>query len=78
MLRFNRRQILAGTVAAAALATLAPTAHAQSFPAKPITLVVPYPAGGPTDVIARIVAQDLSGSLGQNVVVDNRAGASGA
>lgn len=52
--------------------------RAQSFPSRPITLVVPYPAGGPTDAIARFVAQDLSTSLGHNVVVDNRAGASGA
>lgn len=52
--------------------------RAQSFPAKGITIVVPYPAGGPTDAIARFVAQDLSGSIGQNVIVDNRAGASGA
>lgn len=52
--------------------------RAQSFPTRPITLVVPYPAGGPTDAIARFVAQDLSASLGHNVVVDNRAGASGA
>ena len=60
-------------------AVLAPTVlRAQSFPTKPITLVVPYPAGGPTDAIARFVAQDLSTSIGQNVVVDNRAGASGA
>lgn len=52
--------------------------RAQSFPTKPVTLVVPYPAGGPTDAIARFVAQDMAGGLGQNVVVDNRAGASGA
>lgn len=64
--------LVAGTV-------LAPSVlRAQSFPSRPITLVVPYPAGGPTDAIARFVAQDLSASLGQNVVVDNRAGASGA
>jgi tripartite-type tricarboxylate transporter receptor subunit TctC len=52
--------------------------RAQSFPTKTITLVVPYPAGGPTDAIARFVAQDLSATIGQSVVVDNRAGASGA
>lgn len=64
--------LMAGAVFAPSLV------RAQSFPAKPITLVVPYPAGGPTDAIARFVAQDLSGSIGQSVVVDNRAGASGA
>ena len=52
--------------------------RAQSFPSKVITLVVPYPAGGPTDAIARFVAQDLTVAFGHNVVVDNRAGASGA
>jgi len=64
--------LVAGAVFAPAIA------RAQSYPSKPITLVVPYPAGGPTDAIARFVAQDLSTSIGQNVVVDNRAGASGA
>ncbi len=64
--------LVAGAVFAPAIV------RAQSFPAKPITLVVPYPAGGPTDAIARFVAQDLSGTIGQNVLVDNRAGASGA
>jgi tripartite-type tricarboxylate transporter receptor subunit TctC len=60
-------------------AVLAPSVvRAQSFPAKGITIVVPYPAGGPTDAIARFVAQDLTTSLGQSVIVDNRAGASGA
>lgn len=60
-------------------AVAAPTfARAQGFPAKPITLVVPYPAGGPTDAIARLVAQDMGAALGQNIIVDNRAGASGA
>ena len=64
--------LVAGAVFAPAIA------RAQSYPSKPITLVVPYPAGGPTDAIARFVAQDLSTSIGQNVLVDNRAGASGA
>jgi len=64
--------LIAGAVCAPSLV------RAQSFPSKAITLVVPYPAGGPTDAIARFVAQDLSASIGQSVVVDNRAGASGA
>ena len=53
-------------------------ARSQSFPSQVITLVVPYPAGGPTDAIARLVAQEMAGSIGQNVIVENRAGASGA
>lgn len=71
----TRRSTL-GLVAGAVLAPA--VVRAQGYPSKPITLVVPYPAGGPTDAIARFVAQDLSASIGQNVVVDNRAGASGA
>ncbi len=60
-------------------AVLSPSlARAQAFPSRPIRIVVAYPAGGPTDAIARLVANDLSGTLGQNVVVENVAGASGA
>jgi tripartite-type tricarboxylate transporter receptor subunit TctC len=51
--------------------------HAQSYPNKPIRLIVPYPPGGGTDFVARIVALKLPEILGQNVVVDNRAGAAG-
>ena len=60
-------------------ASLAPAvARAQAFPNRPVTMVVPYPAGGPTDAIARIVAQELGAALGQSVVVRNEPGASGA
>ncbi|MBO9513035.1 MAG: tripartite tricarboxylate transporter substrate binding protein [Variovorax sp.] len=52
-------------------------AMAQSFPAKPVTIVVSVPAGGTIDAIARLVAKDMGDSLGQPVVVDNRAGANG-
>jgi tripartite-type tricarboxylate transporter receptor subunit TctC len=50
---------------------------AQLYPARPITVVVPFAAGGPTDVIARILAQPMRASLGQSVVIDNVAGANG-
>jgi tripartite-type tricarboxylate transporter receptor subunit TctC len=61
----------------AASILLAGTAIAQSFPEKPITLVVAFAAGGPTDVIARIVGEHMSKTLGQQVVVENQAGAGG-
>ena len=59
------------------LAVLAPVAQAQSYPTKPIRLIVPFPPGGGNDVIARVIAQKLGERLGQQVIVDNRAGANG-
>ncbi len=70
---FHRRSFLAGL----GLMAAAPAAWAQSWPAKPIRLVVPYPAGGSTDVLARVIAERLTATLGQQVIVDNKPGASG-
>jgi tripartite-type tricarboxylate transporter receptor subunit TctC len=61
----------------AVLACLAAPALGQEYPAKQVRVVLPFPPGGGSDLIARVVAQKLTGSLGQPVVVDNRAGASG-
>ena len=76
MMKPTRRQALALAVSIAAAATAAPI-WAQGYPAKPITLVVAYPAGGDTDALARLFAEKLSTRIGQPVVVDNRPGASG-
>ena len=57
--------------------TLIAPASAQDYPAHPITLIVPYPAGGGVDAMARIVADKLTAALGQQVLVDNRGGGGG-
>lgn len=62
---------------AAALALMAGAASAQQYPTKPITVIVPFAAGGPTDVIARIVGESMSKTLGQQLVIENIAGAGG-
>ncbi|MEW6258187.1 MAG: tripartite tricarboxylate transporter substrate binding protein [Pseudomonadota bacterium] len=74
--RPNRRAFL--VLAALSLALPAAPAMAETYPSKPVKLIVPYPAGGTTDIIARLIATQLSEKFGQPFVVDNRAGASGA
>src|SRR5256885_10062422 len=68
--------LLAGTVFAAFL--LAPAAVAQNFPAKPIRMIVPWPAGGTVDGVARVIGRSLSSGLGRPIVVENKAGAGGS
>ncbi len=63
--------------ALAALALFPAAAHAQAYPVKPIRMIVAYPPGGGTDIVGRVIAQELGEALGQSVVVENRGGASG-
>jgi tripartite-type tricarboxylate transporter receptor subunit TctC len=62
---------------AAALAALTGSAMAQGYPDHPITFVVPFAAGGPTDTVTRLIADPMSKTLGQQIVVQNTAGAGG-
>jgi len=71
------KALLCLAVTATCLSTGA-SVHAQAYPSKPIRMIVPFPAGGTTDIIARIVAQRMSESMGQPVPVENRGGAGGA
>lgn len=74
---FNRRAALALAASAASFLSLAAPGQAQSFPDRAITLVVPFAAGGSTDVVARVIAQKMGEELGQQVIVENVAGAGG-
>jgi tripartite-type tricarboxylate transporter receptor subunit TctC len=75
-MKFNLTKRLAGIVIALATGLIvAAPAAAQDYPNKPVRVLVGFAPGGPTDVIARIVAQDLTASLGQSFIVENRAGA---
>jgi tripartite-type tricarboxylate transporter receptor subunit TctC len=65
------------TAALTALAGLQPAAHAQGYPTRPITMVVPFAAGGPTDAVARLMSDHMSRTVGQQIVIENVAGAGG-
>lgn len=75
----NRRQLMQATAALAGVASGlgASIANAQSFPSKNITILVPFPPGGPTDLMARVLGEILTERMGQSVIVDNRPGGGG-
>jgi tripartite-type tricarboxylate transporter receptor subunit TctC len=70
-------RFLARALLALAAVSLSAAALAQGYPSRPVRFIVPYPPGGTVDVVARVVAQSLGAQLGQNVIVENRAGANG-
>ncbi|MBV0882195.1 tripartite tricarboxylate transporter substrate binding protein [Noviherbaspirillum sp. L7-7A] len=73
-----RRTLIAASLSALALSAIVLPAQAQDkWPSKPITYVVPFPAGGTTDILARLIGQKLGPALGTNVIIDNRPGAGG-
>jgi tripartite-type tricarboxylate transporter receptor subunit TctC len=76
-MRLPRRQFLRLAAGAAGLPVLSRVARAQAYPTRPITTVVPFPAGGGTDAVARTIANRMRTSLGQTVIIENLVGASG-
>lgn len=71
------RRAALGLMASAALSAALPALAQEKYPTRPITFIVPFPPGGPTDAMARILATELTKELGQSVIVENKAGAGG-
>lgn len=77
--RISRRVAMAvlASVGCSAVLGTSPAQAQPAFPSRPITMIVPFPPGGPTDLVARVIAQKMSESMGQPVIIDNRGGANG-
>jgi tripartite-type tricarboxylate transporter receptor subunit TctC len=76
-MKLPRREVLQLAASAAALPVVSRIARAQTYPSRPLTMIVPYPAGGPTDTIARLLGERMRASLGQPMIIENVAGAGG-
>jgi tripartite-type tricarboxylate transporter receptor subunit TctC len=77
-MKFARRTFLHLAAGAAALPAASRIAGAQTYPTRPITMIVPAAAGGSTDVIGRVLAERMRGSLGQPIIIENVSGADGS
>src|SRR5438445_10344188 len=77
MMQLSRRALLRLAAASAALPAAARMTWAQAYPARPVRIIVPFPAGQASDTVARLVGQSLSERLGQTFVIENRTGAGG-
>jgi tripartite-type tricarboxylate transporter receptor subunit TctC len=72
------RRLVALAFAAALIGTALPCAHAEVYPSRPITVIVPFPAGGPTDTLMRVLSEPMRMSLGQPLIIENVTGATGS
>src|SRR5262249_53767448 len=77
-MKLPRRQFLQLAASAAALPALSPMVWAQAYPSRPITMVVPFPGGGISDAVGRVLAEGMRGSLGQPIIIENVSGADGS
>jgi tripartite-type tricarboxylate transporter receptor subunit TctC len=78
IMSLSRRRVLHLAAGAVAVPAVTRIASAQSYPTRPITMIVPFPAGGGTDVNGRVVADRMSGSLGRPIIIENISGADGS
>jgi len=76
-MKVSRRRLLYLATAAAAIPAVSRVAQAQAYPTRPVTMIVPFAAGGPTDVAARVASEHMSRTLGQQLIVENVVGSGG-